>query len=79
MNHSDAQRERRRSGPSLSPAQGEQAYGRGSPEGRLESYGSLETDSSTSEFEPSWHLWCLIVAAMTVSAMILAVLTFQAA
>ncbi len=79
MNHSDAERERRRSGPSPSPAHGEQAYGQGASAGRFEGCESLENDSSASEFESSWHLWFVIVAAMTVSAMILAVLTFQAA
>ncbi|QTL05192.1 hypothetical protein J5J86_07850 [Aquabacter sp. L1I39] len=79
MNHSDAQRERRRAGPSPSLAQSEPAYGRGTSAGRLEGYEGLEDVGSASEFEPSWHLWFLIVAAMGVAAMVLAVLTFQPA
>ena len=76
MHHSDAQRARRRAGPSPAPA--EQAFGSGASSGRLESYHPTPADADASEFEASWHLWFLIVAGMTVGAMVLATLTFQA-
>lgn len=77
MNHSDAQHERRRAGPSRSLAQSEPAYGRSAAAEGLERYDSVEDEASATEFEASWHLWFLIVAAMAVAATILAVLTFQ--
>lgn len=76
MNHSDAQRAHRRSGPS--PAQAGKAYGHGASAGRLESYDPMEAEAYASEFESSWRLWFLIVAAMAVGAMVLTMLTFQA-
>lgn len=75
MHHSDAQRTRRRAGPS--PARAEQAYRPGASSERLESYDPTPADADASEFEASWHLWFLIVAGMAVGAMVLATLTFQ--
>lgn len=79
MNHSDAQHERRRAGPSRSLAQSEPAYGQGGTAEGFKGYDTDADEASATEFEASWHLWFLIVAAMAVAATILAVLTFQAA
>lgn len=77
MKQSEAQREHRRASPSPSSVQAEPAYGRGASAGRFEPTDGVEDDVGA--FESSWHLWFLIVAATTVAAMVLAVLTFQSA